>query len=614
MLTGAAHTFFSIPELVILLSAHVTIADLARCMLVCKDWSRHFEPLFWRSFRPTEDFANLIKVRPQVEAALIRNLRHIRTVAPFYIDETLLQVLTRGLPQQNGKFLDDPDALCTNLRRIYLNHFFAGSVDIFSQHLDTLLCHNHRLTHLAVQWELLDIDNAPSAISTLRHLQHLTIRSILPIQDSLRSFDTMLILKACLPLPELTELLFVDVETFWDDDDMAADTADLETVINDATIARFAQTHAAKKIKSIKLPGATGTGRNTLPLLLLKSDLLDLEACEIPLFGPDVDIDEIEKVVRERCPSLRHLRCPFLQAHDVPAVKAFIRGCYSLQSFTSTCFSDSDADSLEGEYYYGNNMPRRIVSELVSRHHSTLEVFDITESSQVFSSDMQQVLARCKKLKRFYVMCQLYKGSMSAIVSMEVYKDDWACMELRELGLTLNLHPADPDMYTLIGLEEFEKRDKDGKTYTIIATTRGEAVDLSHRNERDSDRALIMLATKRVYNQIGRLEKLEELTLDADESFETCQKDYDDGMMITLTLLEGSLGELAGLKNLRRLKFRAYFWYYMGQSEVEFMHKHWPLLSEITFSRDPSEIYHRTSHWQWLQAKRPYLRFKYFCT
>ena len=171
---------------------------------------------------------------------------------------------------------------------------------------------------------------------------------------------------------------------------------------------------------------------------------------------------------------------------------------------------------------------------------------------------------------------QVFKGSMSAIVSMEVYNDDWVCMELRELGLTLNLRPSDPELYLDIDVEEVVQLDEDGKPFTALATTRGDLLDMDVLYH-DSEQPLITLATKRVYTQIGRLQMLEELTLGIDSSVETCRRPYD--YWRNLVLDGGWLGELAGLKNLRRLWFRADFWSSMGLAEVQFMHEHWPLFN-----------------------------------
>lgn len=49
----------------------------------------------------------------------------------------------------------------------------------------------------------------------------------------------MILLQSCLALPELTELIFIDLEMCWDDGDEAKVVRQLEGVINEASITRF---------------------------------------------------------------------------------------------------------------------------------------------------------------------------------------------------------------------------------------------------------------------------------------------------------------------------------------------------------------------------------------
>ncbi|KAG0273997.1 hypothetical protein BGZ95_010201 [Linnemannia exigua] len=130
----------------------------------------------------------------------------------------------------------------------------------------------------------------------------------------------------------------------WDEGDKNMDMSDPETIIREDSIARFAQNRNAAKIKSLKLTRIRYGARNPLPLLLLKSNLLDLKSCEIPWFLPDADMEEVEQVVREHCPNLNHLTCPSLkdESSNCQAMCAFIRGSSGLQSFASDYFSDHE--------------------------------------------------------------------------------------------------------------------------------------------------------------------------------------------------------------------------------------------------------------------------------
>ncbi|KAF9362849.1 hypothetical protein BGX34_005389 [Mortierella sp. NVP85] len=126
----------------------------------------------------------------------------------------------------------------------------------------------------------------------------------------------------------------------------------------------------------------------------------------------------------------------------------------------------------------------------------------------------------------------------------------------------------------------------------------GEDSDSDSHHQRSEDRRR---QGREAFRQIGRLVRLEALCLDCDE--------YDDPeCQYNLTLERGWLGELAGLKELKRLRMGADFWSRMGQTEVEFMHAQWPKLEMITFQTH-LEQFLTSPHWQWLQERRPNLRY-----
>ncbi|KAF9964746.1 hypothetical protein BGZ70_006002 [Mortierella alpina] len=444
------------------------------------------------------------------------------------------------------------------------------ALEFMSKPLVTLLDYNPHLTRLVVTYEIFEIDGVSAAVSKLWHLQHLDVRSCL--QEHATMKNPCLFFQSCLALPQLTELTFHrDMEMYWDHGDEITVVSRLKAIINEATIARFSHNPSAKKIKLLRLPANLSGIRNPLPLLLLKSSLLDLETCEIPWFREDATIQEIEYVVRAHCPNLKHLECSqlFETNQDGQAAQAFIRGCTGIQSFTSAYFVDSPDDT-----------PRYILSELITHHHTTLEVLELTDPVQVFSHDLQEILSRCRQLRRFWVIGGDDNDSMPGIAFRDISRGDWVCTELRQLGVILNRCRRERDASGPLGEEEHQD---------------------------DPHVWLTASATKRAYQQIGQLKKLEVLAIDIDRTSGTKAKELD--YMLDLTLGQGWLGELAGLKNLRSLMLRADFWSGMGQEDVKFMHEHWPLLDEIIISSDDQEL-HTKKHWQWLLEKRPYLHFK----
>jgi hypothetical protein len=110
----------------------------------------------------------------------------------------------------------------------------------------------------------------------------------------------------------------------------------------------------------------------------------------------------------------------------------------------------------------------------------------------------------------------------------------------------------------------------------------------------------------RVYAQIGRLIKLEELSLSCYKS--EFQSAPEEAFSKDLTLEHGWLAEFAGLKKLRHFQMDTDFWSSMGQMEVEFMDANWPKLESIGIACDDLEDdVFSLPHWQWLSERRPYL-------
>ncbi|KAF9964747.1 hypothetical protein BGZ70_006003 [Mortierella alpina] len=493
-------------------------------------------------------------------SSLATKLRHVQTLSLDRADDTQLSLLVQGLPYHLGGTVQDPSRACTSLKYLYID--WLKNPELLSRPLVTLLEYNPHLTRLDVPYDIFEVDGASAALSKLWHLQCLSIHGEGTV---LRPF---LFLQSCLCLPELTELTFHrDMEMYWDHGDETTVVRKLEAIINDALIARLSFGPTAKRIKSLQLPVNLTGIKNPLPLLLLKSKLLDLETCEIPWFREDAAVHEVQQVVREHCHNLKHLRFPQLyeEEQDSQAARAFIRGCSGLQSFTSTYFMD-------GLDY----APRHILSELVKYHHTTLEVLELTDSYQLFSRDLQEVLSQCKRLKRFWVMDLEQDDSMSGIAFSDITRSDWVCTELRVFGVALNRRCYPNELW-------YEEQGHESNTWPRQRMTR------------------------RVYQQIGQLKNLEVLAIGIDRSSRATGRVQD--YMWDLTLRKGWLGEWAGLKNLRSLRLQAGLWTHMNQEDVEFMHEHWPLLDEIIVTRNISDLQTK-QHWQWLLEKRPYLRLK----
>ncbi|KAF9960100.1 hypothetical protein BGZ72_007934 [Mortierella alpina] len=402
----------------------------------------------------------------------------------------------------------------------------------------------------------------------------------------------------------------------WEGEGKDTSIPDLETIIKDASRNRFSQHWDAKKIKSLYLPTCDEGGRkNPLPFLLLKSDLLDLNCFMIPTFTQDSRPEDVEQAIREYCPGLRHVECPHFSdgGQDGRFVRAFIRGCTGLQSFTSEYFSDRVyGGMLADEEPPGD--PRFIIQELITHHWETLHEFELTDCEQVFSCDQQAILSQCKQLKQFMVWASSVDDSAS-IKFTDVARDNWICKDLRELGLTLNRHSTDEDedldpegialaaKHTYAQIGRLEKLD--WLAFDIDKSTGTVAKESDYAWDLTLSRGWLgeMAGLKNLETLI-LLEKLEELRLDIVGSEETVSEESD--YTWDLTLSRGWLGEMAGLRSLKTLILFADFWSKVGQTEVEFMHEYWPLLSSIGH-RDRHRQHE--PHEEWLCKKRPNFSF-----
>ncbi|KAF9966170.1 hypothetical protein BGZ70_003086 [Mortierella alpina] len=547
MTENVAHSVFAIPELLLLVSAHLDLDDLTHCVKVCRDWKHQLEPILWTDFcldrRLVESLDNTLA--PPLKAALVRNLPHIKTINVSVASGTLLQALAIG---STISTTTRSDPSCSNLTR-------------------------------------LEIDDAvPTAISKLVNLQHLSVHSIDECEDT----DAMtLLLQACLRLPNLTEL-HIDMELTWSDE---PDISGLKAVIDEASRARFSHSTGGTKVKSLRLPSDQGDP-SPLPFLLFQSNLLELESCEIPLFDPATDPVELEQMVQKSCSKLKRLTCPSLMDHEecAPAVCAFIRGCSGIEIFDSQNFYDYDTD--------GYIDPAYVIETLVEHHSSSLKDFGLVDCYYALSGDQQAVLSQCKQLKRFWVKDAYTEFSSVGIQFTDIWRSDWVCMELTTLGLVLNRQPTDDDAFGELEDEEGDQEEEGAE----------EGGSRESESEEDRKMRLISIAAKSVYTRIGRLQKLEVLALSIDISQDTAAEEKDYAW--DLTLSKGWLGEMAGLKNLKTLMLHAAFWSKMGQAEVEFMHERWPLLSAIYFNGNASTV-QAQPHWQWLRSQRPHLLYNY---
>ena len=222
----------------------------------CKDWSQQLRPILWTNFSPR---------KPVLEtAALEANLHLIRTLRlQGYIE--CLDTLARGLSTSAAPTLIDAvtdsagqylasTSRCTNLRRIDIA-FDSFEMDApHGPHLCTLLRHNQSLTQLIVhviayEGKEVFFTQLMERVSALHRLQHLTISTG---RMEGRMFLSMM--RACLPLPRLSEL-YCDFALYFEDDaDQDLFPSELETILKEAVVARSTHGIPGTRIKAFQPP------------------------------------------------------------------------------------------------------------------------------------------------------------------------------------------------------------------------------------------------------------------------------------------------------------------------------------------------------------------------
>ncbi|KAF9271573.1 hypothetical protein BGZ68_003345, partial [Mortierella alpina] len=248
MLKRVAHRVSATPQPALMVSEHLTQDDVAQCIRVCRAWSRYFEPILWRDFCldiSVGEFSREDTPTLPMKAALIRNLSYLRTIKCHYANVTLLQLLSDA---------SNSSTPCPNLRRLEFQCIDYKHHKLSLEYMTTLLDRNRRLTHLCIPFEFIGFSPQPSiilaAVSKQENLQRLTVHAI----DEWKDSEILIsLLQACLPLPNLTEL-FLDVEWKWSIYFYDEDAPRLETILKEASVARFSHSPDAIKIKSLRLP------------------------------------------------------------------------------------------------------------------------------------------------------------------------------------------------------------------------------------------------------------------------------------------------------------------------------------------------------------------------
>jgi hypothetical protein len=309
--------------------------------------------------------------------------------------------------------------------------------------------------------------------------------------------------------------------------------------------------------------------RSLIPFL--ESHVPNLERLSIPKvhkLDNEADVRRLEETIESGCPQLQHLSSNWEneEMDDEETDKgwnAFItvlRGCIKagLRTYQSRFF----ADNL---YSQGS-----IIEKLLQYHGETLEEIECLDCYGPSSESIHSILSTCRSLKKLRMaLC----GEGSCDLCFEDVLTEWVCLDITVINLSL------------WRLE-----------FSVPGRTKDEVM---------AD------AAQRIYSQIGRLVKLEDLTLTCYENYNHWD-DLEESCAYDLTLERGWLGELAGLKRLRRFRMNHNYWGRMGQAEVEFIDTNWLELQSITFYGYTFRYGYQLQmdQWNWLKERRPYIELE----
>jgi len=187
---------------------------------------------------------------------------------------------------------------------------------------------------------------------------------------------------------------------------------------------------------------------------------------------------------------------------------------------------------------------------------SNLESLKIMEQDRITSEDIQRILTTCVKLKQFDCLCPwllltpnaLSRGSerlpgLKTIMTEgnEYDMPDWVCLDLEELKITF-ADPRDPEAEEPVASQQ------------AVQTARG---------------------IKRVYEQIGRLKKLKELTVG------WCPfTKFSKNVNLDMSLQSG-LEVMGRMESLRMVDVSFIPNINIGSAEVSWMMKNWPSLKQF---------------------------------
>ncbi|KAI8351909.1 hypothetical protein B0O80DRAFT_454980 [Mortierella sp. GBAus27b] len=575
---------FDFPELIEPIAQYLPNHDIVQCMATSKTLARQLEPFLWRHV--------VLKWSLPAPPALARNRQWIRSLsitASRRYSHGLLDVLSgcgadnltpaqsssHDIHHSNRSPETTGDTGFHRLQSILIDidmstgYWFENQRLPFVDHALRILQHSPNLTKIILPDCFLGNEYAPVQtqmfLDTLEHklphLRQLTLNGTIVDNDTgLRLFSV------CFNHPQLTDLR-CDFSAVFGQEELSRL---LEIVKDSKKEPRIDEEPTMSPIKALVLPLTYDGYTPDFLCTLLKDHLPDIEHFYFHSINNDVAVDLTEAfrdAVAQGCRKLQRLEFMYDYSgstHIEKAIKGAILGSkeWGLKSIRGAYVGDMDTESNPS-----------MMTALLDHHSSTLEDVELVQSKHVASHVFGRLFHECKNLKRVKIK-PVPRPASRVLYYDDMVSKEWACRGLKELHMILAQRP--------FGSEN------DGHSCAV--------------DDRDDEERMLELV-KKAFGQISRLSKLEILCLGTDND-PPLEQGYKD-----LSLDHGGLSELAGLKRLRHFGMTEKLWLGIGQAEVEFMDSQWPHLEQISFGHDGISGIASEPHWQWLQTRRPYLKY-----
>ncbi|KAF9291673.1 hypothetical protein BGZ68_002995 [Mortierella alpina] len=573
---------FAMPELAEIVAQYLPPRDIAACRLTSRAFNNTFNPYLWKHisvFKPAyKSLLGRTLHRIRASASLYRNRQYVETLNLEIFAAECLQslikdasaddvVTTPSGPAQEPAGTP-PHPAFSSLKSLSItvgvinNNSRMGKNDavIPDGSLKTLLDEAPNITSLTLYPEVLESAKFIATLqSGLPHMKTLILTHSPELYDA--SFPVNPVLSA-LPLlfakPKLTTLKL---------DFSLLDECEAFTAVDIEAMKDLVENPRAKSaITSMVFPHMSNSLNLAFVKPILESCLPQLQVLNVPSLGAQ-DLDQLIDLMPAHCPHVRELDLTRLYWSTggfgvlFEQVIRVIKACKDLRVYHGPAYQES-------EYC-------RAITQALLQHASTLESLVFTEamSSFAFASLISSMPAlRTLIFRAFYVDVE---GAISV---------RWASRHLERLEMTIKVED------TIVDYVKRQKLDLDSELNPGLPSKGLNAEALSN------------VAMRKLFKNIGELTELEELYVNHYYMRRWgSEKDWT---------LKVGLGFLGGLTKLRKLRLD-YGVQHMGQTEIEFIHEHWPNLEEIYFYVGSKSLNKCKRTWEWLESRRPDLKLTF---